>query len=193
MNNISNFIRNNIKLLTIISFVFIIIIIGLIIIFAEKNNDGMSNEGILKINYRTYTNYWNKYSKNGVTSGNKKDFIKDIDIKIDKTNKGSLFYEVYTDKWSDQINDYTQIGTEINGIKIGLSDTLYRKYDVCYRTYNNKDKWLNWTCNFTVSGNIDKTITAIEIKVIPKNSIKFDYLKDYNEQTTITSIGFDKE
>ena len=57
MNNISNFIRNNIKFLTIISFVFIIIIIGLIIFFAEKNNDGMSNEGILKIKYKTYTNF----------------------------------------------------------------------------------------------------------------------------------------
>lgn len=176
-----SFIKNNKKIVLIIICI-LIAIIGLILFFVfNDNNDGMYNKNILNVTYRTYTKDWTKYTKNGLTSGNKEEPIQDIEIKIKDSDKGKLYYSVYTSSWSDQISGYTHIGNEIKGIKMGLSNTLYRKYDICYRTYNKKDKWLNWTCNYAISGNAKESITAIEIKIIPKNTIKFDYLKDFNK------------
>lgn len=173
-----------------------IILIGLfasILIINKINSDGMNNNGIFKVKYKVYqNNKWSKQSKNGRTSGNTKDPITDLSINIKNTKKGKLFYSVYTDSWSDQIYNNSKIEKEIKGIRIGLSDTLYNKYDVCYRTYNDKNKWLNWVCDYAISGNIDENITAIEIKIIPKKSVRFDYLKDFNK-TIINNVGFGKE
>ena len=95
---------------------------------------------------------------------------------------GRIFYNVYTNKWSEQ--NYQAMDENVKkiyGLKIGISNTLRKKYDVCYRTYNKKDKWLNWICDGDISGNKKEPITALEIKIIPKKVIKFDYLKDYNK------------
>jgi len=71
---------------------------------------------------------------------------------------------------------------QIFGLKMKVSNLLHNKYDICYRTYNKKDKWLNWTCNGEIAGNKEEPITALEIKIIPKGTVKFDYLKDYNKK-----------
>ena len=153
-----------------------------ILIYNNVNTDKMVNKGIYKVKYKVSQNdKWSKNSKNGITSGNKKDAIKGIDIKIKNNKKGNIFYSVYTDSWSDQLSESTLSKKEIKGIKIGVTGSLYKKYSVCYRTYNKKDKWLNWTCDSSVSGNKEEPVTAIEIKIIPKNSVKFDYLKDFNK------------
>ena len=184
-----SFIEKNIKIILLVICILIFVICITLFFAFNGNNDGMINKNILDVTYRTYTKDWTKYTKNGITSGNKVDPIQDIEIKIKDSDKGKLYYSVYTSSWSDQIYDYTNIGNEIKGIKIGLSDTYYRKYDVCYRTYNKEDKWLNWTCNSKISGNKKESITAIEIKIIPKNIVKFDYLKDFNKNLD-TSKGF---
>ena len=76
------------------------------------------------------------------------------------------------------------------GIRILNAASFLKNYDVCYRTYNKKDKWLNWTCNGSITGNINENITAIEIKTIPKKIIKSDYLKDYIENNNESNMGF---
>lgn len=160
----------------------IFMLIVSILIYNGVNTDKMVNKGIYKVKYKVSQNdKWSKYSRNGITSGNMKDAIKNIDIKIKNSKKGSIYYSVYTGSWSDQIFQSTDLKKEITGIKIGITGSLYKKYSVCYRTYNKKDKWLNWTCDSNTSGNKEEPVTAIEIKIIPKKAVKFDYLKDYNK------------
>ena len=185
--------KKNIKKVTIALLIILLLVICIVGIVKKVTSDGMNNKGIFRVSYRTYTNKWNSFKRNGKTSGNKKDKISDIEIKIKNTKKGNLFYSVYTDSWSDQFNNYSKIGKDIKGIRVGLFGSLNNKYSVCYRTYNKKDKWLNWICDYGISGNIDETVTAVEVKIIPKKSIKFDYLKDFNKLNPLSSIGFDKE
>lgn len=194
------FIKKNYKITILITVVVALIIFSIIFLVSKINSDGMSNTGILKVSYKSYSNKWESWKKNGVTSGNKIDPIKDLNIKIKKTKKGSIYYSVLTDVdenfkemegWSNQLYSYTKIDKNIKAIRIGLTSSLSKKYDVCYRTYNDTNKWLNWTCNYNISGNKNKDIKAIEIKIIPKNAVKFDYLKNYNESNEIESnIGF---
>ena len=154
----------------------------ILILVYRLDSDGMTNIGIYNVKYQVYQdNDWSRKVRNGKTIGDKENPIKDIKLSINNTNKGKLYYSVYTNKWSTQSDVYTKVDKDINGIRIGLSDTLYKKHSVCYRTYNKKDKWLNWTCDYGISGNEKEPITAIEIKIIPKNAIKFDYLRDFNK------------
>ena len=163
-----------------------IILLGLIasmLIYFKVDSDGMKNLAIYNIQYRVYQNgKWSKYSKNGMLVGDKENPIQNIELKFND-RKGQIYYHIYTDDWSDQI--YQSLKNDANqifGIKMNTSNTLFQKYDICYRTYNKKDKWLNWSCNEIINGNKEEPITAIEIKIIPKNSVKFDYLRDYNKK-----------
>ena len=174
-------ILSNKKTIFIGALVLIGLVASIILIYNITNNDGMNNKNIYNVKYRVYQNgKWTKYSKNGMTVGDKKNPIQNIEFKLD-TKKGNIYYYAYTNDWTEQL--YKSIDKNVDniyGIKIDRSDVLYKKYEVCYRTYNNKDKWLNWTCNGEISGNEEEPITAIEVKIIPKKVIKFDYLKDYN-------------
>ena len=173
-----------------------IILVTLIVIIVNKfNNDGMENSGILNVYYRTYTKEkgWSKWSKNGITSGNKKDNILNIEVKVKKKEKGLVVYRVYTinEDWSEEeysIENKMKEAT-ITGIKMGLTDTIGKKYSICYRTYNEESKWYNWACDGQASGNKEKEMKAIEIKVVPINVVYRDYLKDY-KNASIKSEGF---
>jgi len=194
------FIKKNYKITILITVVVALIIFSIIFLVSKVNNDGMNNKGILKVSYKSYSKKWESWKKNGVTSGDKINPIKDLNIKIKNTKQGSIYYSVLTEVdenfkemegWSNQLYSYTEINKDIKAIRIGLTSSLGKRYDVCYRTYNDTNKWLNWTCNYNISGNKNKEIKAIEIKIIPKNAVKFDYLKDYNESDEIeSSIGF---
>lgn len=169
----------------------ILLMLGIsIFIYHKYSNDGMNNKNIYNVKYKVYQNgKWSKYSKNGMTIGDKKNPIQNIELKYNK-DKGTIYYYVYNNEWSEPLyNPLVDNVKDIYGIKLEESDVLYKKYDVCYRTYNNKDKWLNWSCNGEVNGNKEEPITALEFKLIPKNIIKFDYLKDYNK-TLDTKKGF---
>ena len=165
--------------------VMVLIIIFIIFIFNSKN-DGMENTGISKVKYRTYTKTsgWTKWHKNGLTSGNLKTSITNVEINSKDDIYNVQYY--FDGKWSDN-NDSNK---NIQGIRILNAASFLKNYDVCYRTYNKKDKWLNWTCNGSISGNINENITGIEIKTIPKKIIKSDYLKDYIENSNESYIGF---
>ena len=163
----------------------IIVLLTLIlsmVLFFKFDNDGMSNSGIYKIKYRVSQNdAWTKYTRNGMTIGNKENPIQNIELKINE-KKGKVYYYTYTNNWSEQtFGSLKDDAKKIYGLKINTSDVLHKKYDICYRTYNKKDKWLNWACNGEISGNKEEPITAVEIKIIPKNVVKFDYLKDFNK------------
>ena len=174
---------NKYKTYIIIGIIILLMIVLSLLIYKNINNDGMNNHGIYNIKYRVVQNdRWSKYSHNGMLIGDKKNPIQNLELKYNN-KKGSVYYNVYTKDWSEQVFNSLEKNTDqIYGIKINISDVLYKKYTVCYRTYNKKDKWLNWTCTGTVSGNKEEPITAIEIKIIPKKSVKGDYLKDYNKK-----------
>ena len=175
-----------------------IILVTLIVIIVNKfNNDGMENSGILNVYYRTYTKEkgWSKWSKNGITSGNKKDNILNIEV---KTKRGEqvvytvLNEENYSyDETDGMYNvDLSKGNYNVKGIIVDLTDSINKKYDVCYRTYNEENKWLNWSCDGQVSGNNDKVVKSIEVKIIPKNVIKYEYLKDFSRNINSTNYGF---
>ena len=178
--------------------VLVIICLFIIAISFLKDSDGMENSGINKISYRTYTkeNGWSKWSKNGIISGNKTNPIRKIEIKI--RGKDGYVYSTYSaeKKWSDiQSSDSNTIiedGNDLKAIKMSLYYGSSKYYDLCYRTYNKKNKWLEWNCdNNGISGNANENITAIEFKMIPNKVVKNEYLKDYNLNKNPTNLNFD--
>lgn len=149
------------------------------------HNDGMSQSGIANIHYKVYKkNSWSINSKNGMTSGNKKDAIKKIKIKMKDDLPIIEYYN--NNKWSKK-NDENQ---KVYAFRIINSSEFLMKYDLCYRSYNKKNKWLNWACNSEPSGNLKEPILAVEIKAIPKNVVKSDYLRAYIENDNPINIGF---
>ena len=56
--------------------------------------------------------------------------------------------------------------SSIYGIRLSLSDELYKKFNIVYRTYNKKDGWLDWTTDYRISGDNGVDIEMIEIKVV---------------------------
>ena len=171
----------------------LVIIILIVVTIKNLNTDGVENKGILKVYYRTYTKEkgWSRWVKNGKTSGNELNDIKNIQIKIKQGKDDKVVYRFYDTKWSKEYNINTKIkNRQIKAIKLGLTSKLSRKYDVCYRTYNNDNKWLEWSCNGGINGNKNRSITAIEVRIIPRDIVKYDYLKDYNKSEFDSSIGF---
>lgn len=139
--------------------------------------------------YRVYTkNGWSKWSKNGKISGDKKNAISKIEIKI--KNGNTIIVTNYGDEWNELKKDNK---SNIKGIKILNEYKFSKKYQTCYRTFNKKNKWLNWTCDSNVpSGNKNQNILAIEIITIPNNVVLGDYLKDYYKNDNPSFIGFEE-
>ena len=180
----------------IIGLILLLVLILFVIVFKPKT-DGMVNSGITNIYYRTYTkeNGWSKWTKNGLTSGNLKDNILNIQVKVDKKTKGEARYRVYSEKnnWSDEYGSNASIlNQNITGVRFGLSETKSKTSNICYRTYNKENEWMEWSCDSEINGNKNENIKAIEIKIVPKESSLEDYLKDYSKKNTI-SIEFDEE
>lgn len=173
--------------------IFVILIVGAVILVNNKN-DGMEQSGVLTVKYRTFSkkNGWGKWTKNGITSGNLNDDISNIDFKL-KTKDGSILYQTYSTEngWSEAKEiDKNYDNENINGIKIELIDGIYKKYSICYRTYNKKNKWLEWSCNGQVNGNNSQEVNGIQVKIVPRGIILRNYLKDYNSTGKNMSIGF---
>lgn len=184
-------ISDSFKKILILGLLLIGVILISIPIINKINSDGMTQTKGVKIYYRTYTKEkgWSKWSKNGKTSGNKKYDITNIEIKVKSRTEGTITYSIYQKgKWND--NSSQLKNKNINGIKISLGGKLRRKYNVYYRTYNDKDKWLDWTGTAGISGNAKKTIKAIEIKIIPSGAYQRSYLKDYNNTLNGQSLNF---
>ncbi len=159
-----------------------LILILLFVVF-KINTDGMNQSGIANVHYKTY-GFW---KKNGKTSGNKKKDITKVYIKTKRNDY--VDFSVYSNgDWYRKSDNKTLDG--IQGIKVALIGSYERKYDICYRTYNEKDKWLEWACDGEISGDREKSIKAIEVKIIPKGVIKKEYLKDFENTSNSTSVLF---
>ena len=147
---------------------------------------------IPSISYRVYTkeNGWSKWCKNGKTCGDGKDDILKIDYKVKNDTEQSFI--IYNGKeWTSKIKSKNKI----YGIRMSSTKRKALKYVYCYRTYNEKNKWLNWACsnynyNYFLSGNKKESIKAIQIKIIPSNINEYDYLDDYFENNNKSSYGF---
>ena len=135
--------------------------------------------------YRTYTkeNGWSKWVKNGKESGNGKDNILNIEIKVKSNYKGDIDYAVYQNgKWSKSIGNIKNgkfDNKKIYGIRVGLIGKLGRNYNIYYRTYNAVDKWMEWTSAAGSSGNISVPIKKIQMKVLLDDSSLEDNLESY--------------
>ena len=186
MKNIKDIFKTNIKLLML---AIICLVLFSILIIRLVTDDGTSKKGIVNVYYKTSSSnkILNSWKKNGKTSGNKKSDINKIEIKT----KGNDYvdFNIYSSgTWVHKVDNKKLEG--IQAIKVALIDDYYKKYYICYRTYNEKNKWLEWTCNGEISGNSSQNIKAVQVKIIPKNVIKKEYLKDYEKTSNYSSIGF---
>lgn len=177
------------KMLLILAFILIIIFILFLVIAKPFENDKMENAGIKNIKYRVYTkDGWSKWTKNGITAGDKKHKIKNVQIKVSfKNNDSKLDYYLYNNgKWVSDLDIKNNL-KNIRGFKLAFMDQkLMKKYNICYRTHTKNSNWLNWSCDGATNGIINEDINALEIKIIPKNVIMRNYLKDYEENNTIS-------
>lgn len=170
------------KYLFFVTLFFLIAII--IVVYKTAFNNNIKNVGVANIKYRTLSNNnkWGNWAENGESSGFENGYITKLDIKLSNKYEKSFGYTIYNDKnKKGKFHHYDDKSKfkYANGISFSLNSNMIREYDVCYRTYNNKDKWLDWTCNDSISGNYNEKISKIELKVIPKNVLKREYLEDY--------------
>lgn len=176
-----------------------IIVVAAIIIFIcivnSFKTDGMQQNINTKVYYRTYTTEkgWSKWVKDGITSGDKKNSIKGLQIKINSKDAGNVVFSCYYDKeWTDYYHNNEKCESktkDMTGVKINVSDKLYDSQTIFYRTYNSKDGWLKWeTQNKSAGAGIEsKPINAIEIKVVPRSAYYADFLRDYNKENKQSS------
>lgn len=178
------------KKIVLIILVFVILIVGSAIILVNNKNDGMENVKGLNIYYKVYTEEkgLNKWYKNGLSNSNKNYNIKNIKIKLKDTDEYSFYIYNKDNGWVDGNNLKNQ---DINAIKVSLFGSMRKKYSVCYRVYNNKNKWLNWSCDNEINGNKEVNIKSIQIKLIPKNAVKNEYLKDYADNNDRKNYNFE--
>ena len=174
----------------IIKKILIIIFFILVIVLFISNSFDVEKRGIKTVEYRVYTkeNGWSKWAKNGNSSGNKKDNILKIEI---KTKADSNVSTQYFDgkNWNSKTDNKS-----INAISFSNMYSFAEKYSMCYRTFNKKNGWMNWTCsddNDNISGNSKETITAIQVKIIPKNVVLNDYLEGYKTNRNKANVGFE--
>lgn len=175
--------KDNIKKILILGLLVFAVIFMIVFMIKKFNTDGMEQTKGVTVYYRTYTKEhgWSRWSKNGVTSGNKKDDILNIEVKVKSKTNGDISYRIYNSdgKWQKNKTFGSKTKTEeIQGLKLTLIGTLSRKYDVLYRFYVN-GKWTNWYSN-GYNKEIKKTIKAIDIKLLPKDANLNKYLRDYN-------------
>jgi hypothetical protein len=150
-----------------------VVLLSLILLVMHVFTKDIVRTSGVNIYYRTYTTEkgWTKWSQNGQINGTDKYAIKAIEIKVKSRYKGNIFYNTYSNKkW--MFNDLYSGNTSgdkkhnINKIKMMLSDTLYKKYNIKYRLLTNR-KMTEYGYNYyELSG--DKEIYKIQIVVEEK-------------------------
>lgn len=180
-------IKDNRKARNIILTALVVLSISIFVLFLYKIGFNYKSN----IYYRTYTkeNGWSRWVKNGKTSGNGKDSILNIQLKV-KTKGDNLYYAFYQapDTW---VTNRDKSDEKIYGFKANLKNALKENYSIYYRTYNNKNKWFEWSTDEVINGNKKVPITKIEIKILKNNTSLDDHLEDYRIRE-IQSIGFEK-
>lgn len=166
----------------------ILILVILIVLFSivKKNIDDSKT----KLYYRVYTeDGWSIWYYNNQVAGEKNKKILAIEAKIESEETGHILYNTFSSNndFSDNDSYDGEIAGDkkepIYGIKMFISDNLYKNYKLYYRTYNKKDEWLGWTSNYNVSGDNEVDIEQIQIRLIDNDEL-------FDEDTNNTSIGF---
>lgn len=174
-----NLSKNNIILILVFIFTFL----SLLFIKAQFIDKKVN------IYYRVYSNKgWSRWVKNDtgvITSGN----IKNIQFKIKSSTKGDITYNYFADGWSkNYYASQKQKNVEkIYGVKYSLFDDLNNNYQICYKTYNKKNKWLEWSCENELNGNKNVPVSGVKFKIIPKGVLKNEWLEDYDKSNKIKS------
>ena len=157
--------------LIIISAIVVILLSLFFLIHFTISNPIIRTKGI-KIYYRTYTKEkgWTRWSQNGQVNGNKYP-IRKIQIKVKSNYVGNVFYNTRSNKkW--MINDVSSGKTSgnskypIDTIRVMLSDTLYKKYELRYRIKYG-EQWTEWYRNYYKLRS-NEPIENIQIEVIEK-------------------------
>ena len=169
----------------IIGIIVLIVAILLILVLFNVFNDYKGNG----LQYRVFNeDGWSKWYSNNQIAGKTSKRITAIEIKIDSNNSHIIYNTSSTsDDFSD--NDTYDGNTSGNkkdalyGIKIALTDDLYKNNKIYYRTYNKKDGWLDWTSDYNISGDNEVDIEKIQIKIIDKDD-------EFKEKQEKSSIGF---
>lgn len=167
-----------------IIFVAIILALLLALLLAfiiRMNFNNTKNIDFPKLEFRVFydNNKWSFWTKNGSIKGktNSKKYLKNIEIRNNFSDQIGI--EFYKDgSWiekEDFKSDY------ITGIRISVFQKFASSYSICYRTYNDSDGWMGWSCNGENNGNKLKKIKSVQIKLIPKRAIKSEYLNDYDD------------
>jgi hypothetical protein len=162
-----------------------IVVLTICFIFLIIYNVALKNK--VSVYYTTYTkeNDWSKWSKTANTSGNEFD-ITNIEIKVKKNSSYPTVLVYKKGKWTKTGKESTN---EIKGLQIVDTAELLQRYELCYRTYNKKNKWMDWECDGKYSGNSNYSIKKIEIKYISRNDLRYEVVKDYTKKD-VKSIGF---
>ena len=190
------FIKKHVKIFVLALLALVMIISGIIIM---KTRNPYKSEGYRGFYYRTYADgKWSKWCENGQECGTKGKVITNIEFKERNTKDGLLFYSVAKNgvftglldeksKLSDKVNN-------IDGIAFALSDKLYEKYIINYRTYTTKYGWLAYSngddvlLNGTGVNGVNGTgIEKIQIKIIKRTS-NIDINDDSKQKS---SYGFE--
>ena len=160
------------KLSFIILLVIVVLLTILLIKLIVRENTVINTKGI-SIKYRVYTtDGWSDWYQNGQVVGKENKSILAIEAKIESKKKGNILYNVFSTSSDFNDNDTYNGKTAgdkkvpIYGIKLFLTDELYKDYHIYYRTHNKDDGWLDWTNDYNVSGDNGKEIDQIQIKIL---------------------------
>ena len=151
------------------------------------------------VTYQTHvqTYGWQKYVKDGATSGTSGQAKRLEGIRIKLTQKeyrGSIQYRTHIQTYGWEKNwksNGAMSGTSgqakrLEAIQIRLTGDMAKKYDVYYRVHAQTYGWLGWTKNGAMAGTAGyaKRLEAIQIKLVKKGatapSEKGDAYKDKN-------------
>ncbi len=149
--------------------------------------------GPLKVSYSTHVqDYgWQKYQKNGNTSGTVGEGKRLEAIKIKLVNsdyEGSIVYRTHIEaygwekefKENDNISGTVGESKRLEAIEIKLTGDIANYYDVYYRVHSQDYGWLGWARNGESAGTTGQALRleAIEIKLVEKNQT----IKEYGEK-----------
>lgn len=175
-NNKKGKIFNILRYVLLIIVFLIVVLIGFKIYKIFKTEKSKAN-----IYYRVYTKEdgWSSWKKNGQECGKTGNYIKAIQIKLDKDQGSHVFYDTYyNNKWSEK-NTYDGLVSgileeNINGIRIMITDDYFKKYSVYYTTHNEKDGWLHYNWNYNYSGNAKEKVDKIKVLISDKSNQKYE-------------------
>ena len=161
------------KKIIILFIVILLFVVGSItVVNFIVNKDVIKTEGI-DLTYRIYTTDGvSRWFKNGQVAEVKNKKVTGLESKIKTSYNGHILYNSLSSTNTFDDNDSYDGDIAGNkkdaffGVKFNLTDELYKKYKIYYRTYNKKDGWLDWADTYMISGDNEVDIEKIQIRIL---------------------------